>query len=38
MWPERLVGIACGRALLYGAMAGFSFGVVVGIVLTRLVH
>ncbi len=37
-WPEKLVGKACGRALLYGAMIGLACGVVFGIILTRIMN
>ena len=38
LWPEKLVGIACSRALLYGTMVGFGAGVVIGILLYKLAH
>lgn len=37
-WPEKLVGIAVSRALLYGSIVGFAGGIVVGILIGRMVH
>lgn len=36
-WPEKLVGIAVGRAYLYGSLTGLSMGIVLGILIYRLV-
>lgn len=36
-WPEKLVGIAVGRAYLYGTITGLSAGIVLGILIFRLI-